>query len=68
MRHLQDALPAPMKGGHAEDSAVLAPVVAASAGPGDIVLVKGSAGSRMDKVVSALKDRASVATEASRAV
>jgi UDP-N-acetylmuramoyl-tripeptide--D-alanyl-D-alanine ligase len=65
MRHLQDALPAGMKGGHAEDSAALAPVVAALAGPGDIVLVKGSAGSRMNIVVTALKKRA---PETNRAV
>ena len=68
MRHLQDALPAGMKGGHAGDSASLAPLVAASARPGDVVLVKGSAGSRMDIVVTALKERALVAAETSRAV
>ncbi|MDB5393845.1 MAG: murF [Rhodospirillales bacterium] len=68
MRHLQDALPARMKGGHTGDSTALGPLVAASASPGDIVLVKGSAGSRMDAVVTALRGRAQSATEAHRAV
>jgi UDP-N-acetylmuramoyl-tripeptide--D-alanyl-D-alanine ligase len=68
MRHLQDAVPASMKGGHAADSAALGPLVAASAAPGDIVLVKGSAGSRMGAVVTALRERALSATETDRAV
>lgn len=73
MRHLQDALPTRMKGDHAADSAGLGPLVAAAAGPGDIVLVKGSAGSQMGAVVTALRGRAQSAptqsaTETSRAV
>jgi UDP-N-acetylmuramoyl-tripeptide--D-alanyl-D-alanine ligase len=68
MRHLQDAVPARMKGGHAADSTALGPLVAASAAPGDIVLVKGSAGSRMGAVVTALRERAAGAMETDRAV
>jgi UDP-N-acetylmuramoyl-tripeptide--D-alanyl-D-alanine ligase len=64
MRHLFNALPAGLRGGHLPDSAALAPVVAAAIGPGDVVLVKGSLGSRMALVVAALKslnDKASAA-------
>jgi UDP-N-acetylmuramoyl-tripeptide--D-alanyl-D-alanine ligase len=55
MRHLTDALPVSLRGGHAEQSAALAPLVAATVRPNDVVLVKGSAGSRMDAVVTALR-------------
>lgn len=55
MRALFDALPPAMRGEHAADSASLAPVVASAVRPGDIVAVKGSAGSRMNRVVDALK-------------
>ncbi len=55
MAHLAAALPAPMRGGHAEDAADLAPLVAAAVRPGDVVTVKGSAGSRMGTVVRALR-------------
>jgi UDP-N-acetylmuramoyl-tripeptide--D-alanyl-D-alanine ligase len=54
MAHLFAALPAAMRGGHAENSLALAPLVAATVRPCDIVSVKGSAGSRMDVVVRAL--------------
>jgi UDP-N-acetylmuramoyl-tripeptide--D-alanyl-D-alanine ligase len=64
MRHLHDALPGAMRGTHAADSDGLAAAVAASVRPGDIVLVKGSAGSRMAAVVSALQ--ALVGKEAGR--
>ena len=57
MRHLHDALPAAMRGGHAENSAALAPLVASAAHANDIVLVKGSAGSQMGAVVAALRAR-----------
>src|ERR1019366_1316684 len=54
MRHLHDALPVPLRGQQAADAAALAPIVAAAVRPGDVVLVKGSAGSRMNVIVSAL--------------
>jgi hypothetical protein len=38
----------------AADSAALAPIVARAARPGDAILVKGSLGSRMKRVVAAL--------------
>lgn len=55
MAHLAAALPAAMQGGHAEDSARLVPLVEAAVRPGDVVTVKGSAGSRMGVVVRALR-------------
>jgi len=56
MRLPYDAIAAGKRGAHAEDSASLAPIVAAAARPGDAILVKGSLGSRMRTVVSALED------------
>lgn len=55
MSRLWEALPREMRGGHAEDSQSLAPMVVAAAGPGDIVMIKGSAGSRTSLIVDALK-------------
>lgn len=54
MAHLAVALPLSMRGGHAEDAASLAPLVAEAVRAGDVVTVKGSAGSRMGTVVRAL--------------
>lgn len=54
MRHLFDALPAAHTAVHRPDAASLAPIVARALEPGDVVLVKGSLGSRMKLVVSAL--------------
>lgn len=51
---LRDALPPSMRGGHAASSAELAPLLAAAVGAGDVVAIKGSAGSRMRLVVDAL--------------
>ncbi len=56
MKHLRDALPAEMRGGHAANAAALAPMVKAALKPGDVITVKGSYGSRMRDVVTALKD------------
>ena len=54
MRHLHDSLPVRVRGEHADDSATLAPIVAAALRPGDAVLVKGSLGSRMSRIVQTL--------------
>lgn len=54
MAHLWDALPAERRGYHADNSADLAPHVAAAVRPGDTLLVKGSFGSRMGVVIDAL--------------
>jgi UDP-N-acetylmuramoyl-tripeptide--D-alanyl-D-alanine ligase len=58
MAALHDALPAALRGGHAADSAALAPIAAATVAAGDVVLVKGSLGSRMRFVVEALENLA----------
>ncbi|CAA6604273.1 UDP-N-acetylmuramoyl-tripeptide--D-alanyl-D-alanine ligase (fragment) [Rhodospirillaceae bacterium LM-1] len=55
MEGLFEELPQPMRAGHAANSAELAPLVAAHVQAGDIVMVKGSAGSRMGRVVEALE-------------
>jgi UDP-N-acetylmuramyl pentapeptide synthase len=54
MRRLFDAVPAAMRAAHASTSADLAPQVAAALRPGDAVLVKGSLGSRMARIIAAL--------------
>jgi UDP-N-acetylmuramoyl-tripeptide--D-alanyl-D-alanine ligase len=54
MAALHEALPAGLRGGHAADSQDLAPLVAAAVRAGDAVLVKGSLGSRMAVLVTAL--------------
>ncbi|MGE0223955.1 MAG: UDP-N-acetylmuramoyl-tripeptide--D-alanyl-D-alanine ligase [Acetobacteraceae bacterium] len=54
MRHLFDALPTSRRGAHAPDSAALAPLIAATLTKADAVLVKGSLGSRMKRIVDAL--------------
>lgn len=55
MRALFDALPPTRRGAYAEDAATLAPLVARAAEPGDLVMVKGSNGSKAGVVAAALK-------------
>lgn len=52
---LFDSLPPAKQGAHAENAAALAPVLLAALKDGDAVLVKGSYGSRMRDVISALE-------------
>jgi UDP-N-acetylmuramoyl-tripeptide--D-alanyl-D-alanine ligase len=55
MASLNAALPATLRGAHFNDSASLTPAVLEAVRPGDILLVKGSLGSRMGPIVDALK-------------
>lgn len=54
MEHLHAALPPAVKGTHAVNSLALAPLVREALCPGDVLLVKGSLGSRMAHIVEAL--------------
>jgi UDP-N-acetylmuramoyl-tripeptide--D-alanyl-D-alanine ligase len=55
MRVLHEAVAPARRGAHANDSATLAPIVAAALRADDAVLVKGSLGSRMKLVVDAIE-------------
>jgi UDP-N-acetylmuramoyl-tripeptide--D-alanyl-D-alanine ligase len=57
MKSLWDRLPVSRRGAYAETSAENASLVAAALQDGDVVLVKGSLGSRMAAIVEALKAR-----------
>lgn len=54
MKHLWDALPAARRGAYAPTASQLAPLVATAVTGGDVVMVKGSNGSKMAEVVRAL--------------
>jgi UDP-N-acetylmuramoyl-tripeptide--D-alanyl-D-alanine ligase len=54
MARLHDALPATVRGAHAASSEQLVPMVRAAVRGGDVVVVKGSLGSRMGRIVDAL--------------
>lgn len=56
MRLLYDAVPAVKRGAHATDSAALSEMMPDVIRPGDVILVKGSLGSRM-KLVAVMLDR-----------
>jgi UDP-N-acetylmuramoyl-tripeptide--D-alanyl-D-alanine ligase len=64
MAHLHEAVPAAMRGAHARDAQALLPLVVVGLRPGDVVLVKGSLGSRMGPIAQALRD--GVAARATR--
>jgi len=54
MEHLDRALPAVRRGAHAATSVELVPALMAALRPGDVVMVKGSLGSRMADIVKPL--------------
>ena len=54
MKFLWDALPPTRRGGYAETAAALAPQVVRAVEPGDVVMVKGSNGSKASAVAEAL--------------
>ena len=55
MKNLHDSLPANQRGVHKENSAELAQIVPDVLVPGDVVMVKGSLGSKMGTIVEALR-------------
>jgi len=57
MRALWQALPLDRRGGFAETSEELKPLVIRAIGPGDAVMVKGSLGSRMGPLVEAIRSK-----------
>jgi UDP-N-acetylmuramoyl-tripeptide--D-alanyl-D-alanine ligase len=57
MGSLYEALPASRRGAYAKTAEELAPLLTAGVGPGDVIMVKGSLGSRMGPLVEALKRR-----------
>jgi UDP-N-acetylmuramoyl-tripeptide--D-alanyl-D-alanine ligase len=60
MRALWDKLPASRRGAHGATSADIAPKIMGAIRAGDVVLVKGSLGSKMAVIIDALKARATV--------
>jgi UDP-N-acetylmuramoyl-tripeptide--D-alanyl-D-alanine ligase len=57
MHNLWEALPSTKKGGYADNSAALEAQVISAIGAGDAIMVKGSLGSRMKLIVTALQKR-----------
>jgi UDP-N-acetylmuramoyl-tripeptide--D-alanyl-D-alanine ligase len=57
MGSLYEALPKSRRGAYAKNAEELAPMLAAGVGPGDVIMVKGSLGSRMGPLVEVLKRR-----------
>ncbi len=66
MRHLHDVLPDSRRGFHAANSEEAAARVADILRAGDLVMVKGSAGSRMGRVIRALEETAPRAAAGSK--
>ena len=57
MRHLYDVLPVSRRGGYSESAAKLEPAVLEALAEGDVMMVKGSNGSRLGPVVRAIESR-----------
>jgi UDP-N-acetylmuramoyl-tripeptide--D-alanyl-D-alanine ligase len=57
MLHLHDALPAARRGAHVADAAALLPILEGELRGGDTLLIKGSLGMRMGRLVAALLAR-----------
>ncbi|MCJ7788176.1 MAG: UDP-N-acetylmuramoylalanyl-D-glutamyl-2,6-diaminopimelate--D-alanyl-D-alanine ligase [Methyloceanibacter sp.] len=57
MGSLYQALPAGRRGAYAKTAEELAPMLMEAVGPGDVIMVKGSLGSRMAPLIEALKRR-----------
>ncbi|MBI5129599.1 MAG: UDP-N-acetylmuramoylalanyl-D-glutamyl-2,6-diaminopimelate--D-alanyl-D-alanine ligase [Rhodopseudomonas palustris] len=57
MRNLWDALSSGRRGGYAENAAALESQVVAALRAGDVLMIKGSLGSRMKTIVTALEKR-----------
>jgi UDP-N-acetylmuramoyl-tripeptide--D-alanyl-D-alanine ligase len=57
MAHLHGRIPAAKQGSWADNSAAIRDAVLASIRPGDVVMIKGSNGSRMMVLVEALKEK-----------
>jgi UDP-N-acetylmuramoyl-tripeptide--D-alanyl-D-alanine ligase len=55
MRALWEALPSNRRGGYAETAAELEPALLGAVRDGDVVMVKGSLGSKMGPIVKALE-------------
>jgi UDP-N-acetylmuramoyl-tripeptide--D-alanyl-D-alanine ligase len=55
MRSLWEALPAQVRGGHAETAAAIEPSVVQAVHAGDAIMIKGSLGSKMGPIVKALQ-------------
>jgi UDP-N-acetylmuramoyl-tripeptide--D-alanyl-D-alanine ligase len=68
MRNLWDSLSPGKRGGYAENAAALESQVAAAIRTGDTIMVKGSLGSKMKTIVSALEKRFPGRSAADRAV
>ena len=64
MASLWDAIPNASRGAWAADSAALEPQLLEALRPGDVVMVKGSLGSRMGRIVQALTSTFGPATDA----
>ncbi len=54
MKHLHDGVAESRRGAHAKNSELLAPIVTQAIRPGDVVMIKGSWGSRMALIIDAL--------------